>query len=93
MKFNIYTIYDDVAKECGPIFQAKNYDVALRYVAEMIMKNHVKLSEYYLCYLGTFDSDVGSIFSDTVERYRLSEIFNDSDKLSDDVIVIKEDNL
>lgn len=91
MVYNLYTIFDSVADECGPVFQAKNYDVALRYVAEMIMKNHVKLSDYYLCYIGTFDSDAGSILPDEVERYRLSEIFNDSDKLSDDVIVIKED--
>ena len=92
MKYNLYSIYDSVAEDFGPIFQAKNYDVALRYVAEMIMSHHVKLSEYFLYYLGTFDSDSGSICPDKVVKYCLSDIFNDSDKPSDDVIVIKEND-
>ena len=43
MKVNIYTIYDVVAKECGPIYQAKNHDVAVRGFRSLISDTpHVK---------------------------------------------------
>ena len=85
MMYNLYSIYDVVAKECGPIFQAKNKEVACRYVAEMLKSNPVKLSEYYLCYLGNFDSDSGTIFRDTVEKWSLEYLFNVDSKEVDDV--------
>ena len=36
MNTSIYTIFDNVACECGPIFQAKNLSVACRYVNQKI---------------------------------------------------------
>ena len=36
MLVNIYTIYDVLAEECGPIFQAKNDKVACRACDSMI---------------------------------------------------------
>lgn len=57
MKNEIFTIYDKVAQEAGPIFQAKNLSVAIRYVNEMIKDNKINLTEYDLVRLGSFDSE------------------------------------
>lgn len=86
MMYDLYTIYDTVAKECGPVFQAKNFEVACRYVAEMLKNNPVKLSEYYLCSIGNFDSDSGKILPDVLVKHSLEELFGvDVDKEVDDV--------
>ena len=58
MKVNIYTIYDKVACEAGPIFQAKNDKVACRACDSMISEacgNFV--SDYQLWCLGSFDTE------------------------------------
>lgn len=57
MNTELFTIYDKVAQEAGPLFQAKNLYVAMRYVKEMIKDNKINLSEYDLVRLGTFDSE------------------------------------
>ena len=57
MKVNIYTIYDTVAKECGPIYQAKNHDVAVRAFRSLISDtSNVNPLEYDLYCLGEFDT-------------------------------------
>lgn len=53
----LFTIYDKVAQEAGPIFQAKNLYVAMRYVKDMIKDNNINLTEYDLVRLGSFDSE------------------------------------
>ena len=57
MNTELFTIYDKVAQEAGPIFQAKNLSVAMRYVNEMIKDNKLNLHEYDLVRLGSFDSE------------------------------------
>ena len=57
----LFTIYDKVAQEAGPIFQAKNLYVAMRYVKDMIKDNNISLTEYDLVRLGSFDSESMSI--------------------------------
>ena len=57
MNTELFTIYDKVAQEAGPIFQAKNLYVAMRYVNEMIKDNKLNLHEYDLVRLGSFDSE------------------------------------
>ena len=57
----LFTIYDKVAQEAGPIFQAKNLYVAMRYVKDMIKDNNINLTEYDLVRLGTFDSESMSL--------------------------------
>ena len=58
MKVNIYTIYDSVAKECGPIYQAKNHDVAVRAFKSLISDTpNVNVSEYDVYCLGEFDNE------------------------------------
>ena len=58
MKVNIYTIYDSVAKECGPIYQAKNHDVAVLAFKSLISDTpNVNVSEYDVYCLGEFDTE------------------------------------
>ena len=58
MKVNVYTIYDTVAKECGPIYQAKNHDVASRGFKSLISDTpNVNVSDYDLYCLGEFDTE------------------------------------
>ena len=58
MKVNIYTIYDKVACEAGPIFQAKNDGVALRCFMSLIKDTpNIVPSDYDVYCLGEFDTD------------------------------------
>ena len=58
MKVNIYTIYDKVACESGPIFQAKNDGVALRCFMSLMKETpNVVPSDYDVYCLGEFDTD------------------------------------
>ena len=53
MLVNIYTIYDNMAEECGPIFQAKNDKVACRACDSMISEAcGTSVSDYQLLVLG-----------------------------------------
>lgn len=58
MKVNIYTIYDVLAKECGPIFQAKNDEVAKRAFKSLVDDTpNVVDSDYEIYCLGEFDTE------------------------------------
>ncbi len=58
MKVNIYTIFDVVAKECGPIYQAKNDGVAYRAFKSLIGDTpNVKVDDYDIYCLGEFDTE------------------------------------
>ncbi len=58
MKVNIYTIYDKIAEECGPIFQAKNDKVACRACDSMIAETCGNcVSDFQLWCLGEFDNE------------------------------------
>ena len=80
----LFTIYDKVAQEAGPIFQAKNLYVAMRYVKDMIKDNNINLSEYDLVRLGTFDSESMSISvlskADAVELSNVSTYVDDANE-------------
>lgn len=54
----VYSIYDKVAKECGPLFTAKNDDVAVRNFKNLLVSERVSNpSDYMLYNLGEFDPD------------------------------------
>ena len=58
MKVNIYTIYDKVACESGPIFQAKNDTVALRCFMSLMKETpNVVPHDYDVYCLGDFDTE------------------------------------
>lgn len=56
MKVGLYSIYDKVAQESGPVFQAKNDDVAIRATCNLLADVHA-IDDYILYRVGTFDTD------------------------------------
>ena len=84
MNTELFTIYDKVAQEAGPIFQAKNLYVAMRYVKDMIKDNKINLAEYDLVRLGSFDSESMSISvlskADAVELSNVSTYVDDANE-------------
>lgn len=55
MKNNLYTIYDRVAEESGPLFEAKNDQMAWRMV--LGAKLNIPFSEIKLLKLGQYSHD------------------------------------
>lgn len=91
MKVNVYTIYDDVAKECGPIFQSKNDAVAFR-AFNSLLENvpESSLCDYSLFCLGYLDSET-MVFTPEEHYGRL--VTEDFDVVSvgvDDILSDKE---
>jgi len=56
MLFSLYTVYDKVAKESGPIFQAHNDQVAMRSFSQMPIDEKVK-GDFELIKLGEYDTE------------------------------------
>ena len=92
----LYTIYDKVAEEAGPIFQAKNMSVASRYIREMFRQNKdIVASDYDVICLGTFDSESVKLTESNMPYFTSSmlnyiDYAEDTDNISVDVP--KEDN-
>ena len=62
---NVYTIYDSVANEHGPLFEAKNDMVALRNVKMQLEQvPEVYRKEYNLKMIGTYDRENGLLTSE-----------------------------
>nr|QJB21670.1 MAG: nonstructural protein [Microvirus sp.] len=60
----LYVIYDTVAEEAGPLFQAKNDEVAIRQVKNMLSQEKlVRPSDYKLYHLGSFDQNTMTLTS------------------------------
>lgn len=57
---SIYTIYDKVAEECGPLFQAKSDAVACR-SARNLLADVVNADDYSLLRVGYIDKNTGKI--------------------------------
>ena len=58
MKVNLYTVYDKFAVEGGPLFEAKNDDVARRAYKRMLQgQPGFNPEEYELVCVGSFDKD------------------------------------
>lgn len=55
MVLNIYTVYDKVAEEAGPLFQAVNDGIALRNYRNMQIPESLK-NDYSLYRIGTYDT-------------------------------------
>ena len=84
MKVNIYTIYDKVACEAGPIFQAKNDTVALRcFMGLMKDTPSVNPTDYDVYCLGEFDTE-SRIFN-AVDNYGRLVIENLEDDSNVDI--------
>jgi hypothetical protein len=60
MLFRLYTLYDKIAEEGGPIFQAKNDAVALRNFEQAMTAQHGVMhpEDFKLLCVGFYDSDL-----------------------------------
>lgn len=70
----LYSLYDSVAEEFGPLFSAKNDEVALRNVIQMFtdMKvNIASVESYHLYYIGNFDTDNGHLVESTIDAIEI----------------------
>jgi hypothetical protein len=62
MKTNLYVIYDRVAEESGPIFEAKNDLVADRNFKKLLSEHKTELSnDFKLLRIGTFDHETNGV--------------------------------
>jgi len=63
MKSRLFTVYDSVAEDYGPIFEAKNEVVAVRSFKQMLQNpnNPVVIEDFLLYYLGEYDHDTAVI--------------------------------
>jgi hypothetical protein len=57
MYVRLYTVYDKVAEEAGPIFQAKTDGVAMRNYQGLVQSQNLNPDDYLLYYLGTFNTE------------------------------------
>lgn len=57
---NVYTIYDSVAQECGPLFESINDGVAVRHMVQA-MRNVENPAEYQLYHVGEVSRENGSV--------------------------------
>ena len=58
----LYTIFDKLAKESGPLFEAVNGDVARRNFMNLIKENRLNPTEWSLYEIGKFEHDTMGVF-------------------------------
>lgn len=81
MKSVIYTVYDKVAEEYGPLFEAKNDAVALRQFKQLIATVVVENRDDYVLYsCGTFDHDAGDLVSWDLDPVAFSGDLDDKEQ-------------
>jgi hypothetical protein len=62
MKVNLYVVYDKIAGECGPVFEAKNDAVALRQYRHLVASNPGFVQDdFELMQVGTMDKETAVI--------------------------------
>lgn len=65
---NIYTIYDTVAQEAGPIFEAKNDAIANRAVYQLIKSQGIRINEYKLLNIGYINTENAELVPSAVRN-------------------------
>lgn len=66
MKQGLYTIYDLVAREGGPLFSAKSDDTAIRKTVKMMIEHRLDVQDYELRKIGQLDFE-SLVFDDIIE--------------------------
>lgn len=62
MEIRLYSIYDRLAEEYGPLFMQLNDEVARRqYYASLAKMDDTLVDDYALYYLGEYDTSTGRI--------------------------------
>ena len=76
----IYTLYDTVAEECGPLFEAKNDKLALRIFQNMKFPPELNKKDFHLYKLGQCDKEQIRITSMNATRIFINmEDFKDEE--------------
>lgn len=68
MKVCIYSLFDFVAQDYGPLFEAKNDAVALRIMQHMNFPEGCDPKDFYLMRLGMFDRETGKVNGEVTPR-------------------------
>lgn len=58
---NLYVVYDRVAEESGPIYEAVNDGVALRQFRRLQEKMQTDPSEHWLMHIGYYDNKKNTV--------------------------------
>lgn len=53
----LYVLFDLVAQEAGPIFEAKNLGVAKRSVVDMVLNKNLPADQYNLILVGSINTE------------------------------------
>ena len=78
----IYTIYDRVAQEAGPIFEAKNDAVALRSAEQLLERS--ERSDFAVYRLGQFDRETMQLSVESVPRQiDIADEFNTKEEVKE----------
>lgn len=81
MKAVIYTVFDKVAEEYGPLFEARNNGVALRQFRQLIDTVVVGNRDDYVLYsCGTFDHDAGTLVFSNLEAVAYAGDLDDKEQ-------------
>lgn len=59
MDMNLYQIWDVVSEDVGPVFEAKNHDVAIRQVVRLCKGQNMDFGDLKLYWVGTRGSSPG----------------------------------
>jgi len=59
---NLYVIYDRVAEESGPIYEAKNDGIAWRFMNKHLERLEVFKTDYLLLQVGTIDHELNHVY-------------------------------
>lgn len=91
MLVNVYTIYDAIAEECGPIFQAKNDKAACRACDSLISEvSGTSVSDYHLWCLGSFNTETRIFLPENVGGRLVDYVFGSVNSSVSDVSEVKE---
>lgn len=64
MKLGIYTIKDMVADECGPVFEAKNDEVAGRNFRQLMAREKIRNEDEFRLYkIGSYETEEMNLFN------------------------------
>lgn len=84
-KVSLYCIYDRVAEESGPVFEAKNDGVAMRKF-QMFMEDKPFAEDYQLNCIGEYDHETGCVEGSLIPREVVPAVSHVDDLVVEDEV-------
>lgn len=87
MIIGLYTVFDKIAEEAGPVFQGKNEGVAIRQTVALMLQNpHIYVPDYSLYKIAEWDTEnMGMVVSkkeiDFLTTYYMELKYKDEQEL------------